>query len=381
MVSTRKKKKKPYSDFPLFAHPNGQWCKKIRGKQHYFGTDADAALQKYLDIRDDLQAGREPRRSQNGKTLSGICNAFLTRVSERQKSGEISPRTFRDYFDVCKQLIECVGRDVDPEQLRPDDFAQFRSSIASRYAPTRLNKHVVVTKMVFKWAYESELIERPPRFGPDFRGASKRALRQQKLAVGKKLFRPEELITILASADPVMRAMVLLGINGGLGNTDIAKLPVSSIDFDKQMIDYPRPKTGVERTIPLWPETTDAIRKVMEARPQPSQGFEDILFLTSRGTPLLVVWEAGNRTDQLTVKFRTLLKSLGLHRKGKGFYWLRHTFQTIGDEARDPLATAAIMGHADSTISGQYREEISVDRLQRVVNHVHNWLFDAKSSG
>jgi hypothetical protein len=25
---------KPYPDFPLTAHPVGQWCKKIRGKIH-----------------------------------------------------------------------------------------------------------------------------------------------------------------------------------------------------------------------------------------------------------------------------------------------------------------------------------------------------------
>jgi hypothetical protein len=33
----RRKPSKPYPTFPLTAHNNGQWCKKIRGQIHFFG--------------------------------------------------------------------------------------------------------------------------------------------------------------------------------------------------------------------------------------------------------------------------------------------------------------------------------------------------------
>src|SRR5437588_778220 len=47
------KPSKPYPDFPLTAHPAGYWCKKIRGKLHYFGKwdDPDAALKSKLSKR------------------------------------------------------------------------------------------------------------------------------------------------------------------------------------------------------------------------------------------------------------------------------------------------------------------------------------------
>ena len=34
----RPKPRKPSPSFPLTPHNNGQWCKKIRGKIHFFGT-------------------------------------------------------------------------------------------------------------------------------------------------------------------------------------------------------------------------------------------------------------------------------------------------------------------------------------------------------
>lgn len=33
---SKQKPSKPYPSFPLTAHLNGQWCKKIRGRVHFF---------------------------------------------------------------------------------------------------------------------------------------------------------------------------------------------------------------------------------------------------------------------------------------------------------------------------------------------------------
>lgn len=60
---------------------------------------------------------------------------------------------------------------------------------------------------------------------------------------------------------------------------------------------------------------------------------------------------------------------------GRGFYALRHTFETIGGESRDQVAVNAIMGHVDSSMAGVYRERISDERLQSVVETVRQWLW------
>ena len=90
--ATKDKPPKPHPDFPLFAHAAGVWAKKIRGKLHYFGpwSDPDGALQRYLDQKDDLLAGRTPRAKSDGLTIRDLINRFLTSKQHLWDAGEIT---------------------------------------------------------------------------------------------------------------------------------------------------------------------------------------------------------------------------------------------------------------------------------------------------
>ena len=43
-----------------------------------------------------------------------------------------------------------------------------------------------------------------------------------------------------------MQAMILLGINAGLGNRDCAKLEFGHVNLKTGWLDYPRPKTAID---------------------------------------------------------------------------------------------------------------------------------------
>ncbi|MDP6719965.1 MAG: hypothetical protein QGF59_14995, partial [Pirellulaceae bacterium] len=64
-----------------------------------------------------------------------------------------------------------------------------------------------------------------------------------------------------------------------------------------------------------------------------------------------------------------------VYRVGVGFYTLRHAFETIAGESRDQVAVDAIMGHERGDMASIYRERISDERLQNVVETVRAWLF------
>jgi len=111
----RKKPKKPYPSFPLTAHPNGQWCKKIRGKVHFFGVwaDPDAALERYHAQALDLHAGRQPHPSSvsaNGLTVKDVCNAFLAWQQGKLDAGEIGYRWFEDCRSILRRFARAVGQ-------------------------------------------------------------------------------------------------------------------------------------------------------------------------------------------------------------------------------------------------------------------------------
>ena len=398
----RKKPAKPYPSFPLTPHNNGQWCKKIRHKIYFFGVwgDPDAALQNYLRVAEDLHAGRQPRATtlpEDGVTVKEVCDHYLTFQTQKVGVGDISPRWFED----CRRVVESFARSVGPgrlvSDLLPADFQQYRQRVIRRGlngGPKGLGAHaltrcITVIRSIFKYAYEIDLIDRPMKYGKGLEKPSVRAKRKVRraaeLANGKRLFTPSQIRAMLEAADVPLRAMILLGVNGGFGNTDCAKLPIKAIHFDGAVIEFNRPKTGIERVVPLWPETLDALRKSIAKRPQPvDEEAGDLAFVTTFGRPWVrdrIHRSADNGiakvvpVDKVRQEFDKILKKLGLKKKGIGFFTLRHTFRTWADEVRDQHAIHRIMGHTIPGMSGIYVEEISLDRLRAVVNHVRSKLF------
>ena len=131
---------KPYAGFPLTPHPSGRWCKKIRGKLHYFGKTDDhaAALERFNREWPYLQDGRTPPPVDTGDgcTMRLLCNAFLTIKTAKLESGELAPRSFQNYHRTSELLIEHFGRDRRVDDLRPDDFDALRKSLAKTRAPS-----------------------------------------------------------------------------------------------------------------------------------------------------------------------------------------------------------------------------------------------------
>jgi integrase len=389
--ATSGKPSKPRPDFPLFPHAAGVWAKKIRGKLYYFGPwdDPDAAEAKYDAQNEALHAGRKPRPDTEAATVEEVCTAFLDAKQAAVDNGELSPRTWEGYKTACRFLVALVGKSRLMADLGPDDFAALRKRLAKRYGPHGLGTAIQCIRCACKYAFDADLIDRAIRYGPGFKRPSKKTLRLHRAAQGPKLFTAEEVRALvdgalvvgkegpeLVQAGPVLRAMLLLGINCGFGNSDCGNLPLQVVNLETGWIDYPRPKTGIPRRAPLWPETVQAIRDALAVRPEPKKPeHAGLVFITSRG----LAWAKKTNDCPIAKEIAKLLRALHINgRKGIGYYTLRHTFRTVADEAKDQPAADYIMGHEVPHMNTVYRETISDERLKAVTDHVLRWLFPAE---
>jgi integrase len=371
---------KPTPNFPLFAHASGRWAKKIRGRLVYFGKwhDPDAALAKYLSEADDLHAGRSPSVDiAEGLTVRNLIGRFLTTKKAAMKAGELAERSFNDYVATCRRIEKSFGKSRLVSDLRPTDFERLRALIGRSWGPTTIANEINRVRVIFSYAFKGGLIDRPMVFGEGFRRPSAKVLRLHRHQQGPKMFEAAEIRRMIGTATQPLKTMILLAINCGFGNSDIGSLPLAAIDLTAGWVNYPRPKTGVARRCPLWPESIDALREWLGNRPEPKREADaGLVFVTRCGFS----WNKDIADSPITKETRKLLDELEIAGK-RNFYALRHTFQTIGDEARDFVAVRRIMGHAGGNdIADHYRERISDERLVAVTEHVRGWLFQAKAA-
>ena len=396
---------KKCEQIPLLVHASGKcgrWARKINGRLHYFGQvqpqkpdfGANAALALYHQQRPDLEAGRSPLNNCQNLTVADLCNLFLCAKDHALQRGDIVQRTRIDYQRTAKRVAQFFGRSRPVSELTIQDFNQLHHSLAQGRGAHALANEIRRTRTLFKYAFDAGLVQTPVRLGPDFRPPAKRVMRQIRYEAPLQMFQPEEIHAILNLANPQLHAMILLGANCGFGNADVGLLPLNALDLQTAWVHFPRPKTAVQRRCPLWPETVLALQTWLQQRKPPKNRLlKNRAFLTKSGQS----WHKETFASPLSAEFAKLLKSVDLaekqnaqkcrrkprppvYRKGRGFYALRHGFQTIGDEAKDPVALQFLMGHAEASndMAAVYRESVADPRLLAITRHVHAWLFDKK---
>lgn len=350
------------TDFPLRFHkPSGHYVKTVKGKRYYLGKDPDEAVAVWKRYKADFYLGIDPRKDPAASSLrlQDACNLFLESKDQRVKSGEMKRRSWLEYRDSYRRLIDHFGADRDAGTLTPELFNAFKAEIAKiRRTPTTLGNEITRIRQLFLWLRESGHVT-TVRFGPDFRKPSAKAIRRHRREQDRQLLEPHEIVAAINELGVHYRACALLGISCGFGPHDCETLPRKAVDLEAGEINYARPKTEQDRRCPVWPEVAEALELSSRYSTHKGSRFFDI------------------KGGTLSRKFRTALRSVGAYRSnGTDLYSLRHCFATVAREANDDTATRIILGHVDDSIlDSNYTHRFPRERLDNVSEHVRAWLF------
>lgn len=393
---------KPYPEFPLTPHPNGQWVKKIKGDLYYFGRwhedrQGKAALADWLSRKDAIYAGLDALRVtavNDAMTIGRLMGMFLQAKRTAMLAKELSPATYADYLAELQAFTNATGTDAQVAKLKPEHFAKYGEILTTtrklgRHARRRTLAYI---KAMLNWGAENGYYP-PPTYGIGFAAPDTRpdAIRQAKAREGKadhskRIVTGDEITCLVDNANTQFRAAILLGVNCGLGPADVGRLRWRHIDLETGQLNMPREKTGRERQGYLWKKTREALKAVTSLKHNAAaiqkEGADALVFLTRTGRPMYREQEiirdgvsVGVRIDQaISPEFWKLAKRLKI--QGATHYRLRHTFKTLGKKARDHDALDLCMGHRDQSTGGVYdHEEIEFSRIKKVAKVVYRKLW------
>ena len=363
-------KRKTRSDkFPLTRHPTGQYCKKIHGKMYYFGSNKKEALQKYLDQAAYLHGSNNDSQKpvNDSMTLKQLCDMFTKHQFSKVKANAITARHFNDQVTSLNKLMAFLGQGRRIKDILTLDLQNYKRKLQKQYSSGhRLNLHISNLKTLFHWAKKNDVLQRIPNID---------AISRSKIVNKQRtVFTHDEISKLLTVADVQMKAMIYLGLNCGFGCTDCSELQWKHLNFANGRVVFPRGKTGIQRDLPLWPETIDALRAV------PKKG--RLVFYTSKGNPFVrnVLTTDTNGQEKyaplnsITTKFSRMIKKAGLDvPKGTSFYTLRRTAATIAARSGDPFAVQRLLGHANLLMATRYVQDVS-KQTDRVIENSRNYV-------
>jgi integrase len=366
----RSPRRKTRSDkFPLTLHPTGQYCKKISGKIHYFGTNKRQALERYLEQATYLHGGQSSaqKSSSGSMALKQLCDLYLEYQHSKVLAGDLSARHYNDQINSLGKLMSCLGKGRKIKSISTLELQNYKRKLQAAYGSAhRLNLHIGAMKAMFHWARRDDILQNIPNID----AVSKGQIVHREMYT----FSSEQIKKLLFAADVKMKAMIWLGLNCCFGCTDCARLKWKDLDLESDRVRLARNKTGVPRNLPLWPETMKALRAV------PKSG--QLLFYTAEGRPwvrtLLKIKKDGSRrytsVNAVTSMFARLLKKAKINApKGTGFYALRRTAATLAARSGDPFAVQRLLGHVDLTMATRYVQDIS-EQTDRVIENSRKYV-------
>jgi len=289
------------------------------------GISGPGAYERFLAHADSVISGGLAARPE--RAVSANVEAWKALLETACRAGQLSPGRVDAYGRNINVFIAWLGEGASIDDIDEGKVEAFFSFLAAKVAAgdySRVYAHglFATAKQFIAWLGERRLIPVPGN------------LRSRRLRFGVNTARKVEVYTadevrsLLAACEGRMRLYLLLMLNCGMYQSDIADLRRDEVNWRRGTVKRARSKTrtrgGPVVTYRLWPETLALLR-----RHRAGEG--DLALLTENGNPLVKYWmEDGKmrRYDVIQSAWARLGKSMD-KKPRLGLKHLRKTASTL----------------------------------------------------
>lgn len=212
-------------------------------------------------------------------------------------------------------------------------------------------KRLATVARVIRWGYKRRYVAEMPRnLDREFAAVPVPEATPNYLSV-------DEVREVFLNASIRTRLYILLGLNCGYTQKEIATLEHAHVDWDTGVITRKRPKTSKPQVHRLWPSTLKLLKA--EATPGP----KGLVLLGAKGNPLIVqeVRPDGmlRHNDTIRLAYARVVKKLG----HKGLKWAFKTLRKTGCDliAREyqkyPHVVDQYLAHGEKKMARHYCDE------------------------
>jgi len=304
------------------------------------------------------------------KSVDGNIERFLSQKRAQVTGGELSAgrcanlalhlTAFRDFVGGGNPVSAITSRVMT--DFRSDLLdRKTRGEFSSAYAKNRLDTSTQFTR----WLWREETLADLPRV------IESRSFSINAATAPIKTFTADEIKALLAASEGQNKLCLLLALNTGMTQRDIADLRPEEVDWESGVIRRKRSKTRQHKNVPevayqLWPETFSLLKKCRRLDcPQ--------VLANENGAPLLVSTLKADgklhKVDNVHCNFSRCCRRVKI--TGRPFKSLRKTAATLlrGNATFSGLESV-FLGHAPRSIADRHYAGVPHELLGQAIN----WL-------
>ncbi len=287
-------------------------------------------------------------------TFAEAVPRFLDYLASYRSYSPATVRAYRtDLARFRRFLRDGNGREPAPAEVTRQMVVQFAVSL-SGMAPLTVRRKLACLSSFFGFLQDMGYLQGNPARGLP--------LPKVEQLVPVTLSREDAHRLIAAADKPWHRCLVILLLTTGIRRSEAAQITLEDIDLDNGQF-LVHGKGAKKRTVPLTPESMEAIRHYLQHRRKTDS---HRLFVSQTGKPI-----HGRAINRM---LNRLLAKAGLAGKGITPHKLRHTFATtLIQNGVDIKTVQELLGHSDIQTTARYlhsdtrTKQQAVERIRRLL--------------